>query len=162
MLAYICLGSNMGDALACLATAREQLAISGQLTAISSIYRTEPQDDKAQPWFHNQVVALETFLAPRQLLVALQAIESNMGRVRDAAHRFGPRVIDLDILMMENIETSGGNPPLELPHPRMDRRAFVLVPLREIAPRLILPNGQSIDSLLGALEHRVEGDKIFQ
>lgn len=162
MLAYVCLGSNMGDAESCLATARKALESVGAIMSISSLYRTEPQDHKEQPWFYNQVVAVDTAFSPRHLLAALQAIEKDMGRVRDPANRYGPRVIDMDILMMEGIVCSGGNPPLDLPHPRMDRRAFVLVPLHEIAPQLTLPNGRSIDSLLDALVYRVEGDKIYQ
>lgn len=165
--AYISLGSNLGNGPSQLAVARQAVAALPGVTvaAASSLYRTEPQGRKDQPWFVNQVLALscEAFLTADALLTALLETETAMGRVRDAADRFGPRVIDLDVLLFGGqIRTPEQSPRLVLPHPRLAERAFVLVPLREIAPGLILPTGGRVEDLLLALPHRVEGDCIFQ
>lgn len=162
--AYICLGSNQGDARLHLARAREALgALPGVARAVfSSIYLTEPQEKHNQPWFHNQVarLACEPALTPETLLDALLAIETRLGRLRDPQDRFGPRAIDLDLLLFgqERRRTER----LILPHPRMEQRAFVLVPLREIAPDLIIPGSRTVDDALRALPHTVEGATIFQ
>lgn len=161
--AYIGLGSNMGDAPAHLAEARSRVAaLPGvRVAAASSLYRTEPQGRKDQPWFVNQVLALDCEdLTADTLLNALLSIENRMGRVRDPADRFGPRVIDLDVLLFGNEVRT--DPRLTLPHPRLAERAFVLVPLREIAPDLMLPSGQRVKDLARALPHCVQGDRIFQ
>ena len=131
------------------------------VAAMSSVYRTEPQGRKDQPWFANQVLALDCDgMTADALLDALLRIETELGRVRDPADRFGPRVIDLDLLLFgDEVRTA---PCLTLPHPRMIERAFVLVPLCEIAPDLILPSGRSVKDLARALPHSVEGDRIFQ
>ena len=161
--AYISLGSNMGNGPARLTEAASRVAaLPGVgVAASSSIYRTEPQGRKDQPWFVNQVLALDCDgLTADALLSALLDIENSMGRVRDPADRFGPRVIDLDVLLFgSEVRTE---PRLTLPHPRLTERAFVLVPLREIAPDLMLPSGQRVKDLARALPHCVQGDRIFQ
>lgn len=128
--AFVALGSNLGDRELYLAQARDALAAlpGTRMLAASSIYETAPQDRADQPSFLNQVVALETALEPGDLLGACQRIESEHGRRRDV--RFGPRTLDVDILLLEGMESD--DPVLTLPHPRMWRRAFVLVPLAEI------------------------------
>lgn len=130
--AYLSLGSNMGDRLELLKKAvhmlNEHEAI--QVEVVSSVYETEPVGLTDQPAFLNIVVEITTSLTPVGLLRECQQIEENLDRVR--VIRWGPRTIDLDILLYnhENIETE----TLTVPHPRMHERAFVLVPLAEIAP----------------------------
>jgi 2-amino-4-hydroxy-6-hydroxymethyldihydropteridine diphosphokinase len=163
--AYIGLGSNRGNATLHLREALLALrALPGvETAAASSVYLTEPQGKKEQPWFHNQVVRLDCgeSVTAGGLLAGLLAAETRLGRTRDPADRFGPRTIDLDLLLFgQEIHTGGQG--LFLPHPRMAERAFVLVPLREIAPGLILPTGQSVSELLLCLPHTVAGNRIFQ
>jgi 2-amino-4-hydroxy-6-hydroxymethyldihydropteridine diphosphokinase len=143
---YGALGSNLGDRAGNLARARAALA-AGPLKpfAASSVYETEPWGPVAQGPYLNQVVRGETGLAPRALLAALAGIEIDLGRDRKREVRFGPRVIDLDILTYDDIRLS--EPDLEIPHPRLLERAFVLVPLAEIAPELIV-NGVRISDAL--------------
>ena len=104
------------------------------MTARSSLYNTEPVGFAEQPRFVNAVVALETELEPRALLNQLLEIEKEFGRDRSASIPNGPRTLDLDILLIGHLEIN--EPGLELPHPRLAERAFVLVPLHEIAPNL--------------------------
>jgi 2-amino-4-hydroxy-6-hydroxymethyldihydropteridine diphosphokinase len=130
-LVYIGLGSNLGDRAENLRQAREQIAAPDlRVLRTSSVYETAPRDVKDQPWFLNQVIECETDLFPRQLLAHLQKIERAMGRKRTIAK--GPREIDLDILLFGNavVKTS----ELEVPHPRLPERRFVLEPLAELAP----------------------------
>lgn len=133
---YIALGSNLGDRVENLLAARERIASPHvRLTRASSIYETAPREIVDQPWFLNQVVIAETTLFPRQLLARLLGIERKMGRQRTIAK--GPRVIDLDILLFGDavIHAAG----LEIPHPRLAERRFVLEPLAELAPTLRPP-----------------------
>lgn len=133
---YLSLGSNLGDREKNLCTAIVELAEAKvQVTRISSFYETEPVDLLEQPWFLNCVVQGETEVPALDLLQALRGIESRMGS-KKLVHK-GPRRIDLDILLYgdETIDT----PDLQVPHPRMLRRKFVLVPLAEIAPNLQHP-----------------------
>lgn len=169
--AYIGLGSNMesvlGDPSAHLAVARRALAALPGVTlgAVSGVYRTEPQGNKNQPWFYNQVLRLDCapFLTADALFGYTQEVENNMGRQRDLSDRFGPRIIDIDLLLFgEEIRPPEKDPHLVLPHPRLAERAFVLAPLHEVAPKLTLPDGQSVEDLLRVLPHNVEGDRIFQ
>jgi 2-amino-4-hydroxy-6-hydroxymethyldihydropteridine diphosphokinase len=143
---YIALGSNLGDRIANLLLARERIASPHvRLTRASSIYETAPREIVDQPWFLNQVVAAETTLFPRQLMARLLRIEHEMGRQRTIAK--GPRVIDLDILLFGDavIHTAG----LEVPHPRMAERRFVLEPLAELAPTLRLPrSSRTVEEML--------------
>lgn len=133
---YLSLGSNVGERDKHLATAIDALGEHGvRVTRQSSIYETEPVDLEKQQWFLNCVVEAETGLMPRQLLHALRDIENTMGRRRMV--RRGPRVIDLDILFFGSSTIQA--PDLEVPHPRMMERRFVLIPLAEIAPELRHP-----------------------
>lgn len=137
-IAYLSLGSNIGDREAFLKEALVQLhqASKVKIHKLSSIYETDPVGFTEQDAFLNMVVQIETELLPQELLDLCLDIEREMGRVRTI--RWGPRVIDIDILLYnkDHIETS----TLQIPHPRMHERAFVLVPLAEINPNLILPN----------------------
>jgi 2-amino-4-hydroxy-6-hydroxymethyldihydropteridine diphosphokinase len=128
--AFLSLGANLGDRAASLRAGREALAAlpATRLLASSPIYETAPQDLEDQPPFLNQVVCVGTGLEPRDLLRRCQAIEAREGRVR--AVRFGPRTLDVDILLLEGVVSD--DPELTLPHPRLWRRAFVLVPLADL------------------------------
>jgi 2-amino-4-hydroxy-6-hydroxymethyldihydropteridine diphosphokinase len=133
---FLSLGSNLGDRAANLERAIESLSgIGVRVLRCSSIYETEPVDFLAQPWFLNCVVEGETSLAPRQLLEELQAIERKLGSKKLVLR--GPRIIDLDILFYETsvIHEAG----MEIPHPRLAERRFVLVPLAELAPEIRHP-----------------------
>jgi 2-amino-4-hydroxy-6-hydroxymethyldihydropteridine diphosphokinase len=127
---FLSLGSNLGDRAAALAGACEALATlpMSRLLAASRVYETSPREVFDQPDFLNQVVCLETGLEPIELLEAAQRVEAEWGRRREV--RFGPRTLDMDILLVEDVESS--DPRLILPHPRMLERAFVLVPLAEV------------------------------
>jgi 2-amino-4-hydroxy-6-hydroxymethyldihydropteridine diphosphokinase len=134
---YLALGSNIGDRQANLGEAISRMTQSSiHVTKLSSIYETEPLEYLDQPWFLNAVLLAETHLSPAQLLSALRRIESEMGSKKPFAK--GPRLIDLDILLYadETIHT----PDLQIPHPRMLQRNFVLAPLAEIAPHLRHPS----------------------
>lgn len=130
-IVYIALGSNVGDRAANLRQARQQIAASDlRVLRESSIYETAPRDVEDQPWFLNQVIECETDLFPRQLLARLQKIERAIGRKRRIAK--GPREIDLDILFYGDAVVKA--PELEIPHPRLAERRFVLEPLAELVP----------------------------
>jgi 2-amino-4-hydroxy-6-hydroxymethyldihydropteridine diphosphokinase len=129
------LGSNLGDRDASLRAALEGLAPAYQIERASSIYETAPQLVAEQPMYHNLVCAGYTALAPHDLLRFLKALEARLGR--RPTYRYGPREIDLDILLYGDQIIS--TPDLTIPHPRMVERAFVLVPLAEIAPDLVHP-----------------------
>ncbi len=129
---YLSLGSNIGDRAANIARAIAALAPRGvRVTRESSLYETEPVDFREQDWFLNCVVEAETDLAPAELMDALLDVERSLGRVRGAPK--GPRLIDMDILLFGSGIVRA--PGLEIPHPRMAERRFVLVPFNEIAPR---------------------------
>jgi 2-amino-4-hydroxy-6-hydroxymethyldihydropteridine diphosphokinase len=122
----------------------------GRVTRRSSLYSTEPVGFAAQPRFTNAVVALETELDPQGLLKGLLEIEQEFGRDRAAGFANGPRTLDLDILLFDDRKIS--EPGLEIPHPRLAERTFVLVPLCEIAPRLVAPaDGATVSQLLDRL-----------
>ena len=162
--AFIGLGSNMDNPPQQLAAARSALTAlpDVQLLAISPVYRTAPQGIKDQPWFHNQVAHLACgpqWSAPA-LLDALLALETALGRQRLGEARFGPRRIDLDLLLF-GAELCK-NERLCLPHPRMFERAFVLAPLQDIAPELVFPDGRSLRICLAALTYRIQADCIYQ
>lgn len=128
---FVALGSNVGDREANLLAARRGLEARGfRITAMSSLYLTEPVDAPPQEWFLNAVAGGETALSPEALLQACLDTEREMGRVRDVPR--GPRTIDLDLLLYGSEVRDA--PGLVLPHPRMPARRFVLVPLAEIAP----------------------------
>lgn len=145
--AYIALGSNLGTPVEQLRAALRAMAElpDSKLVAVSSFYASDPLGPADQPRFVNAVAALDTALAPLQLLDALQTIEQEQGRVRKA-ERWGPRTLDLDILLFGDLTLTSER--LTLPHYHMHARAFVLYPLAEIAPRLRLPDGRALNSLL--------------
>jgi 2-amino-4-hydroxy-6-hydroxymethyldihydropteridine diphosphokinase len=154
-LAAIALGANIpgpaGPPQATLAAAAKRLASLGRIVARSSLYSTTPVGFRDQPRFVNAVVALETELSPRGLLEALLAIELYFGRDRAASPDNGPRTLDLDLLFYGDLVLSESG--LEVPHPRLAERAFVLVPLHEIAPNLRDPrSGKSVAEILDALD----------
>ncbi len=146
---WIGLGSNLGDRIGSLQSAVRYLARIGNVEILktSSIYESDPWGFVDQPIFLNAVLHARTALGPVQLLVCLQAIEAEIGRTR--TFRWGPREIDLDILRYgdEPINRRG----LISPHPAMEERAFVLVPLREVSPDFRTLSGQTIDALIAAL-----------
>ena len=130
---YIGLGSNLGDRAANLAEARRRMQdVEISISRASSIFETAPRDITNQPWFLNQVVEAKTECLPRQLMARLLRIERDMGRRRLVPK--GPRSIDLDILYYG--ESIVHAPGLEIPHPRIAERRFVLEPLAELAPEL--------------------------
>ena len=135
-LIYLSLGSNLGDRAKNLERAIESLSEFGmRILRRSSIYETEPVDFLAQPLFLNCVVEAETSLAPRQLLEELQAIERKLGSKKLVPR--GPRIIDLDVLFYESNVIQEAR--MQIPHPRLAERRFVLVPLAELAPELRHP-----------------------
>jgi 2-amino-4-hydroxy-6-hydroxymethyldihydropteridine diphosphokinase len=162
--AYVGLGSNLGDSAGRLAAAREALAVlPGVITArFSSVYRTQPQGFKEQSFFLNQVGELlcSSALTPEGLLDAFLTTEVALGRERAGEARFGPRAIDLDLLLFANVRMTMLQ--LTLPHPRMLERAFVLLPLAELASELRLPQGMTVREALCGVRHRLEGNVIFQ
>jgi 2-amino-4-hydroxy-6-hydroxymethyldihydropteridine diphosphokinase len=157
--AYIGMGANLaswaGAPEATLAAAATRLESLGQVARKSSLYSTEPVGFADQPRFVNAVVALETELAPQQLLQGLLEIEKEFGRDREAGIANGPRTLDLDILLFDNLKVS--EPGLEIPHPRLATRAFVLVPLNEIAPDIRPAGiGLAVSQLLNSLHQNAE------
>jgi 2-amino-4-hydroxy-6-hydroxymethyldihydropteridine diphosphokinase len=144
-IAYIGMGANLpssaGAPEATLAAAAERLAKLGCIDARSSLYSTQPVGFAEQPRFVNAVVALETELRARELLDALMKIEREFGRDRTNAVPNGPRTLDLDILLLG--DSMIDEPGLQVPHPRLAERAFVLVPLNEIAPEAVEPRSGS-------------------
>ena len=134
-LAYLSLGSNMGDRETHLRNAIVRLAELGDMVAISSFCETEPVEFTDQDWFLNCAVALNTKESPARLMAALLEIEQKMGRKR--IQKKGPRTIDLDILLFDDLVVD--TPDLTIPHPAMATRRFVLEPLAEIAPDVMHP-----------------------
>lgn len=158
--AFVSLGSNLGDTRAHLAFGRDALAAwpGVRLHAVSPLYRTQPQGLRGQPFFLNQAAELRTSLESLALLEALLAIEHARGRERGV--RFGPRVLDLDLLLFGN--TCMDSERLTLPHPRMLERAFVLAPLADLAPDLLLPHGLTVREALGRISFTRAGGTIYQ
>lgn len=150
-LVYLSLGTNLGDRSANLENARNALQQAMTILRASSIYETEPWGFQDQPAFLNQVLKVSTSFEPLKLLDFLKNVESEMGRL--ANFRYGPRLIDLDILLYgrQVIKTQG----LQIPHPHLHERAFVLEPLAEIAPNLVHPlMHKRISTLLAQAEDR--------
>jgi 2-amino-4-hydroxy-6-hydroxymethyldihydropteridine diphosphokinase len=139
--AYLGLGSNLGDRPENLGRAVALLGARDGVAVVrtSSVYETAPVGP-AQPDFLNAVAEVDTTLSPRDLLEACLGVEEEMGRVR--GERWGPRVIDVDLLLYDDERVD--EPNLVVPHPRMHERAFVLVPLAELAPDVVLPDGRTI------------------
>jgi 2-amino-4-hydroxy-6-hydroxymethyldihydropteridine diphosphokinase len=147
--AWLALGGNVGDSRAILDRAVTLLCdgTSVQLTARSAHYRTPPWGDTDQAPFVNMCIAVETNLGPRGLLERAQEVERKLGRDRKIERRWGPRTVDIDILAYEG--ASLAEPDLRLPHPRLFERAFVLVPLAEIASQVEIGGRRIADALQG-------------
>jgi len=147
--AYLSLGSNQGDRAALLKDAVARLEAPGRVrvTKQSSLYETAPIGVTDQPWFLNLVVEVETDLDPQALLDLALAVERGLGRVR--TQRWGPRTVDIDILLYDTVQMD--TPTLAIPHPEMTRRRFVLEPLLEIAPDARLPGGRRVAEFLAGV-----------
>jgi 2-amino-4-hydroxy-6-hydroxymethyldihydropteridine diphosphokinase len=145
--ALIALGGNVGDVRNTLERAIAALCDGTQvrLIAKSSDYRTPPWGDENQPPFVNLAIAVATELAPHELLARAQDVERRLGRERAKERRWGPRTIDLDLIAYDDIALD--TPDLTLPHPRWRERAFVLVPLAEIAPERVIGGIRVRDAL---------------
>ena len=161
--AFVGLGANLGDPRAQLVAAVAAIAALPQveLQAVSSVYESDPVGPVAdQPVFLNAVAEVSTALPPGALLAALHEIESSLGRTRTI--RFGPRTCDLDLLLYDDVVSD--DPALLLPHPRLAERRFVLDPLVELAPRLVLPDGRRLGDLQQAVGEqgvrRLEGTPL--
>ena len=156
-LAYLLIGSNLGDKTTYLKNAGSYIQQQcGQIVKQSSFYETEPWGFTEQPSFLNQALCIQTELAPAQLMHTLLQIESKMGRTREL--KMGPRIIDLDILQIDQqiIDT----PLLQLPHPAMHLRRFALIPMEEIAPQLIHPQfNKTITQLLAECTDQTDVQK---
>lgn len=152
MKAYLSIGGNIGDRRKNLAEVCHRLREHPQLKLLkeSSIFETKPWGNLDQPDFWNQVLEIETDLPPLDLLELCQKIENELGRKRII--HWGPRTVDIDILTYDNREYKDDR--LTLPHPRMEERAFVLAPLREITPEYVLPSGRRIEEVSGEGEVR--------
>ena len=150
--AYVGLGANLGDREA---TIRLALAALDDLAdvavvGVSSLRETEPWGPVEQPLYLNGAAALETELAPRELLDELLDVERRLGRVRDDEERWGPRTIDLDLLLYGDLVLD--EPGLDVPHPRLHERRFALEPLAELAPDAFVPGRGTVAELLRALD----------
>ncbi|MGF1680723.1 2-amino-4-hydroxy-6-hydroxymethyldihydropteridine diphosphokinase [Photobacterium minamisatsumaniensis] len=149
--AYIAIGSNLSDPVTQAKSAIEILKQHPDLTVVgvSSLYSSTPMGPQDQPDYINAVVAIDTALTPLALLDCTQAIEQEHGRVRKA-ERWGPRTLDLDIVLYGNLEHHCDR--LTVPHYGMKVREFVLYPLAEIAPELVLPDNTALQSLLAEVD----------
>lgn len=137
--AYICAGSNIGDRIGYLQQANNLLNYTDGIKVLesSSIYETEPVGFADQEWFANAVLKIETHLSAQDLLLECMRIEKQLGRVRSPENRWGPRTLDLDILFYNDCVIIEDQ--LQIPHPRLHKRAYALVPMLELAPDFVHP-----------------------
>jgi len=156
--AYLLTGGNMGDRKEALHKALSLIATNcGTFITLSSIYETAAWGKTAQPSFFNQVMEIQTKLQPRQLLRKILKIETRLGRIRE--EKYGPRIIDIDILFYN--DEVHNYPLLKIPHPEIQNRRFVLLPLAEIAPDLIHPVlKKTITQLLAICPDKLEVSRI--
>ena len=146
---YLGLGSNLGDRKAFLDSAISALAPAVRVRRLSPIYETDPWGYAEQNKFLNMVVEADTELEPKQLLMILKGIETKLGRQR--RFRNGPREIDIDVLLFDDLVFD--EPGLRIPHPRLQERAFILIPLGDLAPDLQVPNiGKTVNECLTVLD----------
>jgi 2-amino-4-hydroxy-6-hydroxymethyldihydropteridine diphosphokinase len=161
MFVAVAFGSNLGDAPARVRQATERVGKFVELSGISSLWASAPMYVEDQPEFINACAAGHTDFGPYELLRRFKAIEEDLGRV--PRRRYGPREVDVDLLMYGPLQLAG--PTLLLPHPRMDERGFVLQPLAEIQPELQIPGLGSISTLLDRLPEnrlrRIEDATVF-
>ncbi len=160
--AYLALGSNVGDRLRNLREAVGLLSSTPGITVlrVAGVYETEPVGVRDQPWFLNSVAEVSTTLSPEDLLVAVKDVERSVGRT--PTYRWGPREIDVDILLYDGAQIAGDR--LTVPHPRMQERLFVLLPLRELYPDWRDGSGVGLDELIekvrGTAETRPYPERI--
>lgn len=147
--AILALGTNIGNRVENIDNALRRLEADGAIVVVSRsrLYRTAPWGDTDQDWFVNACVGVRTSLSPYDLLKRCQAVENDMGRVR--TRHWGPRIIDVDILAIRDRQIC--EPDLTVPHPLIAERAFVLVPLKDVAPELTI-GGKTLDAMIGALD----------
>ncbi len=149
--AYISVGSNMGDPLKNCSRGIKLMCEDDtiELVAQSQFYKTEPVDYLDQDWFVNAALHIRTSLSPHALLDKTQAVQQSVGR-KGGGIRFGPRILDLDIIFYDDLILD--TPQLVIPHPRMDKRRFVLQPICDIDPTVVHPGlGQNVEDLLNQL-----------
>ena len=158
-LVYLSIGSNVGDSLRNVSQAVERIGLARgiKFLAQGGVYETEPQNVKEQKWFVNTAVAVDTDLPPRVLLEKTCAIENAMGRERN--ERWGPRVIDIDIVFYGDVKLE--TPSLTIPHPSTEKRRFVLQPIADIDPDVMHPIlGKSVSSLLAKIIEEGQGMRM--
>lgn len=152
MIAHLSLGSNLGDRAGHLKDALDCLEGDDvHVVRRSSVYETEPQEFLSQPWFLNMVAEVETTLSPHELLSRILGIERNLGRIRVTPK--GPRIIDIDILLYGELTVDTDE--LQIPHPRLGERRFVLEPLAELVPEF----GNSLEKLQGQITRKYDSSK---
>ena len=156
VIAYLGLGGNLGDRMAALTDALALLEATPGMTRVScsSVYETEPWGVTDQPAFLNLAAGFETRLRPADLLSVCQSVEQRVGRTE--SYRWGPRLIDVDILLYGDQVVNLATPDLQIPHPRLHQRAFTLVPLGEIAPEQVVPatDGVTVRRLLSDVDDK--------
>lgn len=159
--AYLSLGSNSADGETMLERACAAIAALPEtgIISISPIFLTEPQDYKDQNWFYNLCLKAAVGTGAEEFLDKLLKLELSLGRERKNSFRFGPRAIDIDLLLFGDERRE--EPRLSLPHPRMHKRAFVLLPLYLIEPRLML-YGESLAYWLGKINWKLDSNRIYQ
>ena len=158
MRAYVGVGANLGDRERTIRRAIELLAAQPgiELAGVSQLRETEPWGPVEQPRYLNGAVALDTELGPRDLLAVLLGVEQDLGRDRSAEVRFGPRTLDLDLLVHGDLVLD--EPGLTLPHPRLHERRFALEPLADLDPELVVPGRGTVGELLASLDAGSQGD----